>query len=85
MSDLREQLNLPDDIPLWNGCDAAIIGVGMRCGMSPVAVYDYEKLVACFLTPDCDEECAREWVDFNIVGAYIGPETPIIFSPLEAL
>ena len=72
-----------EGLPLWDGCDAALIGVGTRCGTPMVAVYEHEKLVQCFITEDCDEECAQEWVDFNILGAYIGPETPIIIYPLE--
>ena len=80
LEELRDEY---PDSPTWNDCDAAIIGTATRCGMETVFVYEYEKLVGCFLTTDCDDECAREWVDFNIVGAYIGPQTPLIFYPLE--
>ena len=68
----------PDEAVLWDNCNAAIVGTGTRCGMPVVVVYDYEKLVQCFLNDECDENCAREWVDFNIVGAYVGESTPII-------
>jgi hypothetical protein len=49
-----------------------------------VAVYDYDLLVDAFLThgagPEagCSYEEAREFVDFNMVGAWLGSGTPII-------
>jgi len=54
-----------------------------------VAVYDYDLLVSAFLThgqgPEselggegCTSEEAREFVDFNMVGAWLGSGTPII-------
>lgn len=72
-----------EGLPLWDGVDSALVGVGTRCGTPLVAVYEYEKLVQCFINEACDEDCAREWVDYNILGAYIGPDTPIIIYPLE--
>lgn len=64
----------PDDY--WNayrGDDAPL-----------VAVYDYDLLVDAFLThgagPEagCTHEEAQEFVDFNMVGAWLGSGTPII-------
>ncbi len=68
----------PDDY--WNayrGDDAPL-----------VAVYDYDLLVSAFLTHanadpelggvDCAYEEAQEFVDFNMVGAWLGSGTPII-------
>ena len=49
-----------------------------------VAVYDYDLLVSAFLThgagpeADCAYEEAQEFVDFNMVGAWLGSGTPII-------
>jgi hypothetical protein len=62
--------------------DHAIIGTASRCGMEPVLVYDYEKLVAAFVAMGMEEDEAAEWISFNIEGAYVGPETPLIFYPL---
>jgi hypothetical protein len=49
-----------------------------------VAVYDYDLLVRAFMSygagPEagCTDEEAREFVDFNMVGAWLGSGTPII-------
>lgn len=54
-----------------------------------VAVYDYDLVVRAFLThaqgPEselggegCTSEEAQEFVDFNMVGAWLGSGTPII-------
>ena len=65
----------------WDGCDAAFIGVGQRCGFDDVAIYDYDLLLDVFIAEGMTHEEAVEWVDFNLLGAYIGPDTPIIFFP----
>ena len=62
----------------WDGCEAALIGRGDRCGFEEVAVYDYQLLTQVFVDEGMGEEEAIEWIDFNILGAYIGPDTPII-------
>jgi len=69
---------------LWDGCDEACIGKARRCGMSEeVAVYDYYKLLAVFEEQGMTFEDAVEWIEFNLLGAWIGEQTPIIFYPGE--
>ena len=88
--------------------DKAIIGWADRCGMQPVLVYSYDKLVQAFVdmwsadesvvadikaSQEADDDGlteedilyhqAREWVDFNIVGAYVGEYTPLMFHEFE--
>ena len=62
----------------WTGCDEAIVGLGHRCGCESVVVYDYDKLVDVFIQQGMDEEESIEWIDFNILGAWIGEDTPIV-------
>ena len=62
----------------WTGCDEAIVGLGHRCGCDTVVVYDYDKLVDVFIQQGMDEEESIEWIDYNILGAWIGEDTPII-------
>ena len=59
---------------------AAIVGLGMRCSSEPVVVYDYDLLVDCFVQGGMDHEDAEEWVQFNILGAYVGERTPIVLT-----
>jgi hypothetical protein len=67
-----------NDLIFWDDCDAALIGVGSRCAEPDVTVYDYGLLVDCFVSQGMTEEEAVEWVSYNIEGAWVGPQTPII-------
>ena len=62
----------------WTGCDEAIVGLGHRCGCDTVVVYDYDKLVDVFIQQCMEDEESIEWIDFNILGAWIGEDTPIV-------
>ena len=65
----------------WDGFDNAIIGVGERCTTDSMIVYDYNKMVKILVTrDDMSYEEAEEYIDFNIVGAWIGDTTPIIVT-----
>ena len=65
----------------WDGFDNAIIGVGERCTTDPMIVYDYDKMVKVLVTrDDMSYEEAEEYIDYNIVGAWIGDTTPIIVT-----
>jgi|TARA_A100001391_G_scaffold200696_1_gene185819 hypothetical protein len=65
----------------WDGFDNAIIGVGERCNTDSMIVYDYDKMVKVLVTrDDMSYEEAEEYIDFNIVGAWIGDTTPIIVT-----
>jgi hypothetical protein len=76
----------PDAI-LYDGCDDALIGTATRVGLPTLACYDYDLLVESFMKDrdglqGMDDVEAMEWVEFNIVGAFLGPHTPIIqFCP----
>lgn len=65
--------------------DSALIGIAYiprEDEFVHVAMYEYEELIASFAKQFEDdedpEESAMEWVDFNVVGAYVGKYTPFI-------
>ena len=72
---------------LVNGLDEALIGFGHQYNSAPVAIYDYDKCIDIFMRDnDWDYEHAMEWMQFNVVGAYMGKGTPIfitVFSGAE--
>jgi hypothetical protein len=81
----REQIedwivSVTDDpeITLADGLDDAFVGLSVGCIQPFVAVYDFDKLIAILIERDgmSDEE-AREFFEFNVIGAYVGPRTPI--------
>jgi hypothetical protein len=72
----------------FDGFDKALMGVAevwvpTGVGMSLVekAVYDGERMVRVLMRKGMTEEDAREYISFNVEGAYLGPETPIIYWP----
>ena len=65
----------------WDGFDSAIIGVGRRCNTDPMIVYDYDKMVDVLVMRDgMAQEEAEEYLDYNVIGAWIGDTTPIIVN-----
>ena len=74
-------------------------GFGTKPDNRPVAVYEHDKLVeilaAEFAKDDArdgeereDEERyadAQEWIDFNMAGAYLGPDAPVIVVSGDSL
>lgn len=69
-----------DGCLLADGLEAALIGFAWpwQADQQRVAIYSVEKILDILHDRDgmtWDE--AREFYDFNIVGAYVGPQTPI--------
>lgn len=61
------------DAVLWDGLDEAIVGITQ----DNVAVYDIHKMeLQIMKQQDCTFEEAVEWVDYNILTAYVGDGTP---------
>jgi hypothetical protein len=69
----------------WDGYDEAIIGpanIWHKKGQSEVLVYNAETIRNILMSRDgMTFEDAREFIEFNIEGAYIGPDTPILVWP----
>jgi hypothetical protein len=61
-----------------DGFDEAIIGVGRHFDSPNRLIYDYDKCVLILSKRDgMDYEEAVEFMEFNVLGAYAGKETPI--------
>ncbi len=80
LAEVHEELLVAD------GFDAAILGVGRRCGQPDVVVYSIPAMIRVLVERDgMDEETAREYLEFNTIGAWVGPETPVFLEPVEEL
>jgi hypothetical protein len=74
--DLLADLN-PEAV-LWAGLNDAVVGIGLRDGL-PVAIYDYDGMVGVFMQNEgWTRDDAVEWLDFNVLDAYVGPGTPLV-------
>jgi hypothetical protein len=67
------------------GHDDAILGPALIWGNGErisVLVYDAEVIRNTLMTRDnMEADEAREYIEFNIEGAYVGPDTPILVWP----
>lgn len=77
--------NYPDDdILLFDGMESAFLGVTRRMNEPLIAVYDYDLIVDAVLKMGVESyEEAVEYVDFNVIGAYMGEQTPIVIEHPE--
>ena len=72
---LREVLD-QEECPTWDGFDDAL--VGHVSGIEVRAVYDVQQMIKILVERDkMDHDEAVEYLEFNVLGAYIGDKTPI--------
>jgi len=75
---------MDDEILLADGLGKAFIGVGHRSGCHDVAVYDYDRCAQILMRRDkMSVEDAYEFIDFNVVGSWVGDRTPIFLERRE--
>jgi hypothetical protein len=56
--------------------DRAIVGVVYGFNQEPAVLYDEAQCLAGLVASGMDEDEAREWFDYNTIGAYLGEATP---------
>ena len=61
-----------------DGFEKALIGVGTQCN-EDVAVYDYQKCIE-ILNKAMPLEDAVEFMEFNVLGSYLGKYTPVFIN-----
>ena len=74
------------DAMFADGFDEAIIGYDANC----TVVYDYNKCMEILMQPSLTKEKmttqeAHEYMEFNVVNAYVGDFTPIFIHRLDVL
>jgi len=68
---------------LADGFDDAILGYGRQFNKDLV-VYDYEMCVAILMDREgMTEEEADEYMEFNVIGAYMGELTPVFLHKCD--
>jgi hypothetical protein len=70
----------PDAI-IVDGFNDAIIGLAERINLGPVVAYDVDKMIDIMIERDgMTYEDAIEYFDYNILGAWMGENTPVYVS-----
>jgi hypothetical protein len=65
-------------VPLLDGLDDALIGIGSQYTNPPTAIYSHTKIIETLIKQGMTPEEAIEYTDYNIIGAWIGEQTPTI-------
>ena len=68
-----------------DGFEDANIGVGGRINMPEVLIYSYNKCVKILMKREgWTHEEAIEWMDYNVVGSWVGETTPIFVHEIPS-
>jgi hypothetical protein len=63
---------------LIDGFDEALMGVAERINLTPVAAYNVDKILEILIERDgMTSDEALEYFEYNIIGAWMGENTPI--------
>jgi len=76
-----ENYNPSESVFLADGFDEAFLGIGQQFNRF-FAVYDKFKCLQ-ILAEDMSLEEAEEYFDFNVVGAYVGENTPVFIDKIQ--
>ena len=61
-----------------DGFETAFVAVGFRYNGNDIAVYDYDLCIDVLIDRDTmSVEEANEFMSYNVIGAYVGEETPL--------
>ena len=76
----EELMEVYDGCLMADGFEEALVGFGTRFN-NPVTIYDLRKCFDILVRRDgMSQEEAEEYMDFNVLGAYVGEETPIFIG-----
>ena len=82
MKNTREQIDhwvseaFPEDeILMADGFEDAFMGVAMQFN-APISLFDYDKCLTILQKDGMTHSEAEEYMQFNVVGAYVGKNTP---------
>lgn len=72
-----------EDILYADGFDRALLGIAIQFNKR-FAIYDYEKCLGILIGNGMTDEEAVEWMEYNVIGAYVGESTPAFLMPTES-
>jgi len=76
---LRQHEEEGDNPLLADGFEDALIGFGQQFNQK-IAIYDYARCVEVLAAQGFSYEDAIEWMEYDVVGAYVGRRTPIFLT-----
>ena len=83
MNNILEKLEFyNEDLMLMDDYNDCIVGVAERFGSGSHVVYDLNKVLNKLVESGMNEEEAREYYEFNMIGSYVGDNTPSFITIL---
>ena len=64
----------------YNNC---IAGVCTRYGQPTILCYDRSKVISSLESDGMTNEAAEEYFNFNMLGAWVGEDTPAFIEPYD--
>lgn len=81
---IEEIQEINPDALLCDGFDDAIIGMAERINLGPVVAYSVEKIINILINEHgLSYEEAYEYFDYNILGSWMGENTPVFITTNE--
>tara|TARA_B100000287_G_scaffold388448_1_gene397734 strand:+ start:78 stop:338 length:261 start_codon:yes stop_codon:yes gene_type:complete len=75
---IDEIADINPEAMLADGFDEAILGMCIQFGAEPIVAYDYEKCLSILMERDgMNRTDAIDFMEFNVIGAYVGLHTPV--------
>jgi hypothetical protein len=69
-----------------DGLDDAILGIAYRAGAAPLVAYSTSQCLQILMDRDgMSYDEASEFFEFNIVGAFVGPGTPVFVQQRDEI
>ena len=73
-----------ETVLLADGFEHAFLGTTQRMNEPLLAVYSYPLMIETLMLRDgMTYTEAEEYIDFNVAGAWVGEQTPIIIHPMN--
>jgi hypothetical protein len=73
-----------ETVLLADGFEHAFLGTTQRMNEPLLAVYSYPLMIETLMLRDgMTYTEAAEYIDFNVAGAWVGEQTPIIIHPMN--
>ena len=72
-----------NEILLADGFEDAYMGLATQFTRPPLAVYNRNKCIEILMKDGMSEEEAEEYFQYNVEGAWVGENTPMLLQPLN--
>lgn len=81
--ELIDKYSLDEDVLFMDGFDDCILGVCDMFGRPTVVAYDEDAVMVGLIDQGMSEEEAQDLFDFNQLGAWLGPYTPVFIRRVK--